>query len=135
MRDGLVSLLQRHGGQLRTDTPVERIMTAGGVVKGVRLQGGEDLLAGTVIANADVPAAYALLDDAAAEERAAQRAAFATAEFSAGVIAYYWSVRRRVEGLSHHNVFLSGACQQQPLRSADASMAAYLPWLQQQVCD
>lgn len=27
--------------------------------------------------------------------------------YSCGVIAYYWGVRRSVEGLNHHNVFLS----------------------------
>jgi hypothetical protein len=34
----------------------------------------------------------------------------AAKQFSAGVVAFYWSVNNRFDGLAHHNVFLSGVC-------------------------
>eukprot|EP00232_Nephroselmis_pyriformis_P014512 CAMPEP_0182896478 /NCGR_PEP_ID=MMETSP0034_2-20130328/26299_1 /TAXON_ID=156128 /ORGANISM="Nephroselmis pyriformis, Strain CCMP717" /LENGTH=113 /DNA_ID=CAMNT_0025030347 /DNA_START=27 /DNA_END=365 /DNA_ORIENTATION=+ len=55
--------------------------------------------------NPDLPYAYSLLKSERGEKEAARTRSL---EFSAGVIAYNWSVRGNVKGLRHHNVFLSG---------------------------
>ena len=46
--------LEHHGGTVRLDAPVKRIMVAGGRVMGVELESGEQLLARAVVSNAHV---------------------------------------------------------------------------------
>jgi phytoene dehydrogenase-like protein len=41
----LISCLTRHGGRVRTGSPVEQLVVDGGRVTGVRLQGGEEIVA------------------------------------------------------------------------------------------
>lgn len=56
-----------------------------------------------------MPLSYELLTGPAAPHGAATaRRLLASAEFSAGVIAFNWSLSTRLEQLLHHNVFLSG---------------------------
>ncbi len=106
---------------------------AGAAVRGVRLRGGEIVAADVVLCNRDLPAAYDLLAGQQQESSGSSRAQeggglqasssceatidryarqrreeLAELDYSAGVIAYNWSVGRRVEGLLQHNVFLSG---------------------------
>lgn len=49
----LVSCLQSHGGQVRTRTPVERILVERQCALGVALAGGEEIRAGLVVSAAD----------------------------------------------------------------------------------
>ncbi len=49
----LVQVVEAHGGEVRTLTPVERILVEGGQVRGVRLEGGEVIGAGLVVCGAD----------------------------------------------------------------------------------
>jgi phytoene dehydrogenase-like protein len=49
----LVSCLQSHGGQVRTRTPVERILVERQCTLGVALAGGEEIRAGLVVSAAD----------------------------------------------------------------------------------
>ncbi len=58
----------------------------------------------------DVPLSYELLRGSAEQYGAATCRRVMGADYSAGVIAYNWSVDRRVDQLLHHNVFLSGGC-------------------------
>ncbi|MFE3051978.1 phytoene desaturase family protein [Nocardia sp. NPDC059239] len=57
----LDSFLQA-GGQVRFNTGVEAILTAGGRVLGVRLEGGAEVTAPEVVSNASLPTTYAMLD-------------------------------------------------------------------------
>jgi phytoene dehydrogenase-like protein len=50
LTDALVSYLRSLGGELRADAPVDRVLAAGGRVRGVGLAGGETLAAPLVIA-------------------------------------------------------------------------------------
>lgn len=50
--------------------------------------------------------AYGVCDAASGVSHKQQQ--LAAKEFSAGVIAYYWCVNKKLEGLRHHNVFMSG---------------------------
>lgn len=58
----------------------------------------------------DVPLSYEMLRGSAEQYGAATCRRVMGADYSAGVIAYNWSVDRRVDQLLHHNVFLSGGC-------------------------
>jgi hypothetical protein len=49
---------------------------------------------------------YGLCDESSGVRHKQQQ--LAAKEFSAGVIAYYWCVNKRLDKLCHHNVFLSG---------------------------
>jgi hypothetical protein len=49
---------------------------------------------------------YSLCDESSGVRHKRQQ--LAAKQFSAGVIAFYWSVDKRLEQLRHHNVFLSG---------------------------
>lgn len=47
-----------HGGEIRTDTKVERILIENGQAVGVRLEGGEVIKAKAIISNADIKRTY-----------------------------------------------------------------------------
>jgi phytoene dehydrogenase-like protein len=49
----LAAELERHGGSVRTNAPVESIVLSGGVARGVRLADGRERFAKSVIVNAD----------------------------------------------------------------------------------
>jgi prolycopene isomerase len=51
--DALVAALERSGGELMLETGVERILVEDGRVAGVKLDGGREIRAGTVVSNAD----------------------------------------------------------------------------------
>jgi phytoene desaturase (3,4-didehydrolycopene-forming) len=105
--DGLVSICRQYGVDIRTDTPVAAIRSSSGVVTGVQLQDGAVLPAATVVTNRDVSMSWPLLVD---EPRAhAKQRQLAAKQYSAGVVAFYWCLSKRLDKLSHHNVFLSGA--------------------------
>lgn len=61
-----------------------------------------------VVCNRDLPLAYPLLDGPARDYGQAQGERLAGWDYSAGVIAFNWSVNKRLDALLHHNVFLSG---------------------------
>ncbi|MFT4264990.1 MAG: NAD(P)/FAD-dependent oxidoreductase, partial [Nocardioides sp.] len=71
----LLQFLTAHGGEVRTDSTVERILIEGGRAVGVRLEGGEELRSGAVVSDADIK--HTLLDLVGTENlprRAALRA-------------------------------------------------------------
>ena len=57
--------------------------------------------------SSSAPSSSAALSPAAAAYGRQQHERLGRLKYSTGVIAYNWSVGRRVEGLRHHNVFLS----------------------------
>jgi phytoene dehydrogenase-like protein len=52
--DALAAAAAKAGAKIRTNAPVRRIVVEGGVVRGVELESGEQIQAGTVVSNADV---------------------------------------------------------------------------------
>jgi hypothetical protein len=71
----------------------------------------------------DVSMSYGLCDESSGVRHKQQQ--LAAKEFSAGVIAYYWSVNRRLDMLCHHNVFLSGRTVPIALKRNDCTRCAY----------
>eukprot|EP00897_Mesotaenium_endlicherianum_P000927 jgi/Mesen1/10835/ME000093S10359 len=94
------------GGFRTVSGALERIARKNGVdATGVELQSGELEEANIVVANADLPYAVAnLLPGREARERGKQ---LAKRKYSAGVIAFNWSLSTRVENICHHNIFMS----------------------------
>jgi phytoene dehydrogenase-like protein len=66
LTDALVGHLRALGGEIRTGTRAEAVISAGGRVTGVRMAGGEVVTAGTVIADVMPHALVALAGDALA---------------------------------------------------------------------
>jgi phytoene desaturase len=66
---GLVNLIERHHGEIRTEAEVEQILIRNGRAAGVRLASGESILADAVVSNADVVHTYSDLVPAAARPR------------------------------------------------------------------
>ena len=54
----LVAAIEAHGGEVRTNAGVRRILVAGGRVAGVELHDGQQLRTGVVVSNADLMATY-----------------------------------------------------------------------------
>jgi phytoene dehydrogenase-like protein len=66
----LLDVIHTHGGRVRTHARVEHIAVRDGRVRGVRLAGGEQIAAGTVISTADLKQTYTrLLDPSAVPAR------------------------------------------------------------------
>ena len=96
------TLAQMRGASIRYASPCERILTSGGRVRGVRLAGGEELAADSVVFNGDPQAlAEGLLGD---EVRGAVPS---LPREHRSLSAVTWAVHARTQGfpLERHNVF------------------------------
>lgn len=85
-----------HTGQRVSAIEVER-----GAVAGIRLAGGERPRAGIVVSNVDVPTTDTELLSDTAMAAAARRT-----RMTPGVMTFYWGVRGRLPGATHHTIFL-----------------------------
>jgi phytoene dehydrogenase-like protein len=54
LTQAMAAMLRDHGGEVRSEVPVERIIIENNKAKGVRLEGGEELHADVIISNAHV---------------------------------------------------------------------------------
>ena len=99
----LVALFQELGGSVRLDCQVDRILTAGGRVTGVRTGDGRDEPCEVVASNADVVHTYrTLLRD---ESRAAApMRRLLRMRHGMSLFLVYFGTRRRHPALAHHNV-------------------------------
>jgi phytoene desaturase len=101
----LAKIFQEEGGQLLTGSPVREIITSGGRVRGVRLEGGEVIEADRVISNADAVYTYLkLLDEGAVP--AAYRGKVRKYELSCSAIVAFLGFPKDSFGLLHHNFII-----------------------------
>jgi phytoene desaturase (3,4-didehydrolycopene-forming) len=112
VRDGLETAIKKCGVEVKTNSEVESIKVGeDGAVQGVTTTQGDFIEADVVLCNRDLPAAYSLLDKSSvqsvAEHAAKQTKKLSNLKYSVGVIAYNWCIKGKLEGLAHHNVFLS----------------------------
>lgn len=82
-------------------SPVRRIVIEHGRAVGVELEDGEVRRADVVLCNADYPWAYKHLID----PKVSARPELERKRYTASGYMLYWGLKRRVEGLLHHNVF------------------------------
>ncbi|KAL4534773.1 hypothetical protein Ndes2437A_g05531 [Nannochloris sp. 'desiccata'] len=112
VRDGLEAAIKNCGVEIRTQSEVASIEVGqNGAVQGVRTTSGDYIEADVVVCNRDLPAAYSLLHQSpiasVADYALKQTKKLSNLKYSAGVIAYNWCIKGKLEGLAHHNVFLS----------------------------
>ncbi|MEQ3724782.1 NAD(P)/FAD-dependent oxidoreductase [Alcanivorax sp.] len=55
---GFAEVVESHGGAIRTNAEVERILVSGGAVQGLQMKGGEKLLAPIVVSAGDIKKTY-----------------------------------------------------------------------------
>ena len=101
--ESLQHIAERLGVQMRFDAPVRSIDIAGERATGVTLDSGEELRAGVIVANADLPYVYnhLLPADPLAPKLLRKR-------YTSSSLMFYWGVARSYPQLLHHNVFLAG---------------------------
>lgn len=100
---------------VRDDAAPDSVATNGERATGVRLADGTTLDANLVVCNADIPVVYDkyLRSDASVESQpnpyATEAARQNDMDYSCSVINFCWSLKgTKLDGLRHHNVFLSG---------------------------
>lgn len=97
----LEKVAREEGVRLHYGSPVQRILTEGRRATGVQLEGGEVVKADVVLCNADLPYAYEkLLDKGVTRLKRADSLRYTSSGYM-----LYLGMRRRYEGLLHHNVF------------------------------
>ncbi len=97
--DALYQTALNLGVKFHLNTPVERILTEGKKVKGVRTASGQEYSADVVVSGADVTPTYRrLLPEHKAPER------ILSAEPSTSGVIFYWGVRHPAPDLHLHNI-------------------------------
>jgi phytoene desaturase len=100
----LASLAVDLGVEIRTRTPIRRIVVEHGRVRGVETGQGEVIPAGVVVSNSDSVRTHRELVDGSASERFLRRRGYEPA--CSGVVLYL-GLDRRYERLIHHNFVFS----------------------------
>ena len=93
---GVERLARELGVVIHTGCRVDRIVTAGGVVRGVQIDGALRPFP-LVVSNVDVPTTSSQL---------LGRAESKPPRMTPGVLTFYWGLRHRLENISHHTIFL-----------------------------
>jgi diapolycopene oxygenase len=100
----LASLAVDLGVEIRTRTPIRRIIVEGGRVQGVETATGETIAAGAVVSNSDSVRTHRELVDGQPRDRFLHRRRYEPA--CSGVVLYL-GLDRRYEQLIHHNFVFS----------------------------
>jgi phytoene desaturase len=105
--DGLLAVFAEMGGELRLRCRVAEILIGEGArVQGVRLENGETLAAGVVVANGDVANMYRKLVPARWRRRWTDRK-LARQRYSMGLFVIYFGTDRTYPHLAHHTIILA----------------------------
>ena len=105
--EALTAIAEKHGVRFIYNAPVEQILVDGRQVTGVTLASGQEVGAGVVVANADLPYVYrCLLPDDGAASRLMRK------KYTCSTVTFYWGVDRQYPQLGPHNLFLAGDYRQ-----------------------
>jgi len=103
--EALVNIAQKHGVEIRCNTPVEGIIVEDGMAVGVDLADGGELRADIVISNADVHhTEQVLLDE---EYRTKSERYWKTRTLAPSALIMYLGVKGEIPSLVHHNLLFS----------------------------
>jgi phytoene desaturase len=101
----MVKLLGDMGGTVRLNAKVEQLLVENGTAQGVRLAGGEELLADIVVSNADVANFYRKAVPAAVRHKWTD-SKLARMRYSMGLFLIYFGTDRTYPELAHHTIVL-----------------------------
>lgn len=101
----LLMSLQAHGGEVRTDTTVERILIEGDRAVGVRLRGGEEIRSHAVVSDADIKHTYL---DLVGTENLPRRSALRARSFTMGwpMVNTYFGIELDLRGATNTNHYV-----------------------------
>lgn len=102
---GLVSLIESLGGEVRCNAEVSRIDVQDGRASGVRLASGEALPAEVVVSNADTAWTYRNLIAPEHRRRWTDRRIERT-RYSMSLFVWYFGTRRQYPDVAHHTILL-----------------------------
>ncbi len=102
---GLVSLIERLGGQVRLGAEVEQILVEGGRARGVRLKGRERIEADLVVSNADSAWTYRHLVSPEHRTHWTDRR-LDRARYSMGLFVWYFGTKTQYPDVAHHTIML-----------------------------
>lgn len=102
---GLVSLLERNGGELRCNAPVKTILTEGDRASGVELESGERLSADLVVSNVDPAWTYSKLLGDRRRKRWTNRK-ISSADYSMSLFVWYFGTDKIYDDVDHHSIIL-----------------------------
>ncbi|MFP4212225.1 MAG: phytoene desaturase family protein, partial [Alkalispirochaeta sp.] len=100
--DAMVRLGSEFGVTYRTETPVSRVITHNGVVRGVETSEGETIEANTVVMNADYR--HAELDLLSDGDRSYGESYWRGRTLAPAMFKFCFALNRRISGLAHHNL-------------------------------
>jgi phytoene desaturase len=103
--DGLVSLIEGQGNQVRLNAEVAEITTSGRRANGVRLASGEQIPADIVVSNADLAWTYRNLLPSIKRKTWTDRR-LENAHHSNGLFVWYFGTDKRYEDVEHHSILL-----------------------------
>ena len=104
--EGFGRLADELGVQVHINSPVEKIIVTKGQARGVRILGGEEVGADSVLANADLPYVYrSLLPESALRDFRVRP--LHGLKYTASSFMLYLGLDRKYEHLLHHNVYIS----------------------------
>jgi len=102
---GLANLVTSMGGTFRYNAKVEQITVENGRATGIRLAGGERILADIVVSNADAAFTYKnLLSETPRKWWSDTRLNFSS--YSTGLFIWYFGTTRRYEDVPHHTIMM-----------------------------
>jgi phytoene desaturase len=96
---GIERLARELGVEVRTGTPVRKILSGDGRVSGVELADGSVRPFDIVVSNVDLPTTETALLEKSSGKRP---------RMTPGVLTFYWGVKGRLSGVGHHTIFLPG---------------------------
>ena len=103
LTDALYRLALKKGVKFSFNSPVEKIITHGKIIKGI-LAGGKEIFADKVISNADVYSTYGkLLND----NKSSAAKKYNKLEPSSSALVFYWGVNVTSQKLDTHNILFS----------------------------
>lgn len=103
--DALAGIAQKNGAQIRTSSPVRRILVENGTAFGVELESGEILRADTVISNADL--AHTDMDLIPAPYRERDASFWDKKTMAPSAFILYLGVDGKIPQLVHHNLLFA----------------------------
>lgn len=103
--NGLVKLIERHGGQFKFGAEVNEIRVEQGQAKGIALKDGERLKADVVVSNADAAWTYRHLVKTEHRHKWTNRR-LERSRYSMGLYVWYFGTNRTYDDVVHHTILL-----------------------------
>jgi len=124
----LARLFEEMGGVLRINAEVEKIHVENGRAAGVRLKPDELELADVVVSNRDLPASMRDFVDQRHRPRVSDRKIRGW-HYGASCFMMYLGLRRKIEGLFHHNILINTDFKGATRRIFDKGLLPEEPYL------